>query len=431
MKYLAIAFYCAILALGSAYAMQGDAGLAEILLNNGAITQEQYDKLKKEAPANERNQSADYKLTTEGGFEVSSYDGRFSFQLGGRFGVDAAFYNEEKNPLGNGTEIRTARVEFEGTVFADWNYEYSMEFSDAEVEIKDAFLEYNGFGPLAFRIGNFKTPFSMEQMGSKKHVTFMERALPNTLVPDRKVGVGAYYYAQSWTAAAGFFGDDYDVRAEDEGDSGWTSSGRLTFAPLRSDTRVFHVGASAAYQVPNADKEWRVKTDPDSHLTKVDYLNTGKIKDLSHSVLYGIESAMVYGPFSLQGEYVHTILDIEEETDNPSFYGGYVFASWMITGESRNYKFKKGSFGRLKPDRSYGALELAVRYSMLDLNSPPLIYGGREDNITVAFNWYFNPFIRLMTNYVIVNNDEFADDDENVIGNDDIGVFQARLQFDF
>jgi phosphate-selective porin OprO/OprP len=430
MKALRIAVCFVTFALGAAYAdQQEDSDLLIILLKNGTITQEQYDKLQKETSGKENHQ-VDIKVTTEGGIQASTYDGKFSFKLGGSFSSDMAFYNEDKNPLGNGTEIRSARIELEGILFSNWNYEYSMDFAGSEVEIKDALIAYKGFASLDLKIGQFKVPFSMEEIGSRKYSTFMERGLPNALAFDRKIGVGANYYGNLWTATAGVFGNAYNQDVADEGDEGWMTSGRFTLVPIHSDTRIFHVGASTAYQVPNDDKEVRFRTRPESHLTNVYYPNTGKIKKVQNTITYGIESAMVYGPFSVQGEYIHSSVNREDDR-NPAFNGGYVFGSWMITGESRNYHFKKGAFGRIKPDRSYGAFELAIRYSVLDLNSAPVLYGGREDNVTLAFNWYLNRNIKVMTNYVLINNDHHATDNGDLYANDDIGVFQARLQIEF
>lgn len=407
-----------------------DAELLKVLLKNGAITQAQYDQLAAEAPE-QANPPVDIKVSTDGGLQASTYDGKFAFKLGGVFASDLAIYDENKNPLGNGTEIRSARIEMEGTLYSDWDYEFSVDFAQAEVEVKDAFLSYKGLRSLEFQVGQFKAPFSLEEMGSRKHLTFMERALPNEFVPDRRMGAAVRYRSSLWTVAAGIFGEAFGEDVEDEGDEGWATSGRFTFAPIQSDKRLFHIGASAAYMVPNAEKEIRLRTGPESHLTEVTYLNTGRIRDVRHQVSYGIESAIIYGPFSLQWEYMHASLNLEEETDAPSFQGGYVFASWMLTGESRNYKPGRGAFGRIKPDRTYGALELAVRYSVLDLNSRPLVLGGREDNITVACNWHLNRNIRLMTNYVLFNNDLHANDRGDLDEDDDAGVFQARVQVDF
>lgn len=404
--------------------------LLKVLLDNGAITREQYDRLEGERKKRD-GRAGDVRVTTDGGLRVSSYEGEFAFEVGAFLAVDAAFYDEKANPLGNGARFRSARIDLGGTLFSEWDYEFSLDFADAKVDIKDAFVAYRGVPSWAFQFGQFKVPFSLEEMGSRKHLTFMERALPNALAPDRKIGAGAKYQAPLWTAAAGVFGQAFDEDAANEVDSGWTSSGRLTFAPVHGQTRVFHLGASAAYHVPNAEKSVRIKGRPESNVTDVSYLNTGKIRNVRTQFTYGVESAIVYGPFSLQGEFIRSSLEIAGGSQSPTFGGGYAFASWMITGESRDYDFGKGAFGRVKPDRTYGAFELALRYSTLNLNSPPVVYGGRENNITIGFNWYANRNIRLMANYVLVDNDARATDNRDVLGNDDPGVFQTRVQFDF
>ena len=67
---------------------------------------------------------------------------------------------------------------------------------------------------------------------------------------------------------------------------------------------------------------------------------------------------------------------------------------------------------------------------MLDLNDGP-VTGGEEKNITIGLNWYANSHIRVMANYILVDNDIYADDAGDVTGNDDPDIFQMRLQVDF
>ncbi len=99
-----------------------------------------------------------------------------------------------------------------------------------------------------------------------------------------------------------------------------------------------------------------------------------------------------------------------------------MFASWFLTGESRNYRVKGGDFGHVKPKRETGAFELALRLSRLDLNDGP-VTGGRETNTTLGLNWYFRRNFRLMANYIHV-----VTDDEEAMN---VNVLQFRAQANF
>jgi phosphate-selective porin OprO/OprP len=79
-------------------------------------------------------------------------------------------------------------------------------------------------------------------------------------------------------------------------------------------------------------------------------------------------SLLFNGPFSLQGEYIHSQVARLQAKDL-GFDGAYVQGSWFLTGESRPYKVKNGTFGAIDPLNDYGAWEFATRYSWIDLNS--------------------------------------------------------------
>ena len=145
------------------------------------------------------------------------------------------------------------------------------------------------------------------------------------------------------------------------------------------------------------------------------------------------EVALVYGPFSLQGEYFYATLDNDEDFD---FSGFYAFASYFLTGESRKYSASKGYFGRVKPKENFhqtkggwGAWEVGVRYSYLDLKDGG-IKGGEESNVTLGLNWYLNPNVRWMFNYIYVDVDD-RDSGGRAIDNGNANIFQTRLQIDF
>ena len=406
--------------------------LLNMLRDNNSLSQKQYHSL---VTAIEDKES-DYDETgvlvsTEGGLELSSYDGQFSFELGGRLMIDMAVYQQDGVALGNGTELRRARLEAEGVMYSNWGYELGVDFAGGDADVKDAYIEYLGEFDSSTKIGQFKEPFSLEELTSSRYITFMERALPNEFAPGRNIGVGVSHQGESWTAAYGLFGEAVDDDVDLEGDEGWGVTGRVTYAPWQEDRQALHLGLALSQRSPDDENEVKFNSRPESHITDVKYLDTDDIIDVDRVSLYGLEAALVLGPVSLQAELINAQVSRDAGLETLEFSGWYVYGSWFLTGESRIYKHKKGSFGRINPTTEDGAWELALRLSSLDLNDLD-ISGGEADQITLGINWYANPHIRYMLNYVTVDNDTSADATGTVVGgDDDPSIIQIRAQIDF
>ena len=82
------------------------------------------------------------------------------------------------------------------------------------------------------------------------------------------------------------------------------------------------------------------------------------------------------GPASFQSEYIHNSVH-QPNGGDASFGSFYLQGSYFLTGEQRPYRDSGGHFNRVKPlhnlgDRNgWGAWEIALRYSQLDLNDRP------------------------------------------------------------
>lgn len=79
--------------------------------------------------------------------------------------------------------------------------------------------------------------------------------------------------------------------------------------------------------------------------------------------------------------------------------------------------------------RKWGAWEVAARLSYLDLNDGGDIKGGQETNLTLGLNWYLNPNLRLMFNYIRAHVENRGTSPPVDKGN--ANIFQTRLQFAF
>jgi phosphate-selective porin OprO/OprP len=358
--------------------------------------------------------------------------------------LDTAFFSADeaiKDNIGDqeaGVEFRRVWLSTSGEFNSSVPvyYDLNLDFAGAEVTFRDVLVgvaELPVVGSL--QAGHFKEPFSLEVLTSERYVTFMERALPlAAFAPMRNTGVmiGEPVLDNRMTWALGSFtsvgdsGDAVDENGEGTLDGNYRVTGRLTGLPYQQDNRLLHLGLGGSF-ISVEDDSARLRATPESHLA--DYFVDTGVFGARYAYLLGLEAAFVYGPFSVQGEYVHTWLDATAGA-NPDFSGFYVSGSWFLTGESRPYKAASGVFTRIQPKRSLslkergpGAWELAVRYSWLDLNDAG-VTGGQLEDITAGVNWYLNPNTRMMFNYI------FSQVDRNTFDGD-AHIFMGRVQVDF
>jgi len=189
---------------------------------------------------------------------------------------------------------------------------------------------------------------------------------------------------------------------------------------------LLHLGVSASYIDPGGTNIV-IRSRPEAR-TANRFVNSGGsgLLGADYSYIAGVEGAVVLGPFSVQAEYFRQW--VEQPADNPAFDGFYIFGSWFITGEHRNYRKASGTFDRVIPHKNFtdggiGAWGLALRYSHTELNDDAFTF-GRLNNITAGVNWYLNPNAKLQFNYVRANVDR---------GNTDgiLNVFQGAAVVDF
>lgn len=344
---------------------------------------------------------------------------------------DWAFFSEDGSlgTIEDGVEFRRARLYLSGTVYKNVDFKAQYDFAGGDADFKDVWLGLKGL-PLVghVRVGHLKEAFGLEELTSSKYITFMERSMASeAFAPSRNVGIRLHNDAldEKLTWSLGIFRDT-DGFGDRTEDGNYAFTGRMTFAPLLEEERLVHLGLGYSYRNARSDSV-RYRSRPEAHLAPR-FLDTGNL-DADSENRIGAEVAVVYGPASLQAEYLTALVNTPDGSD-PSFGGFYVQGSWFLTGETRAYKASGGTFARVSPKKNLGdglgALELAVRYSRLDLNDEN-VTGGEEDNITAGVNWHLNPNVRVMLNYVHAEVEDVAAGDPE----GDLDGVMLRFQIDF
>ncbi len=378
-----------------------------------------------------------YSVKWSNGLKIDSPDGQVKLKLGGRTYVDFASVSGSQTikgiagATGTGVEFRTARLYAAGTLFKRLAYKSQFDFAPGAVSLKDVYIALKGLrGVGTAKIGHFKEPFGLEELTSSRFISFMERALPASFAPSRNIGIQFNNTAADGrvTWAVGAF-RNYGSNGKVFRRGGeYNLTGRVTAAPFYADKgeKVVHVGFAYSHQFRSdfpAVPEYKVR--PESHLT-AEFLASPTLA--SDGVdLIGLELAAVCGAASLQGEFMMAMVK-PAAGKRAKLNGLYVEGSYFLTGEHRNYKKKKGSFGRIEVKDNFdpegggwGAWQLAARYSRIDLQDR-FVTNGKLQDISGGVNWHLFPNFRVMANYIY---------SKVLDGGGHAHIAQMRAQLDF
>lgn len=362
-------------------------------------------------------------------FEDVVLSGRAGFRLD----LDAAGFVTPAS-LGDfesGVIVRRARLHVRGQLLLGVTTDYAFE---ASVEGQRFFLNEfylawnpNRFGVDTITVGHTTPPMGLENLESSRSLVFMEMGSPSqALAPGYRTGVllnGAHApWHLAW--AAGFFTGGQRQATGDASKTVAQLIGRLSgYAgdPARAD--LLHLGLSASTMF-SGEGEIEYQSRPESF--KAPFVVDTDDIDSSSATQYGLEAAWSHGPRLVQAELLQSFVT-DVERSQGIFWGAYLFASWFLTGEHRPYDPSSGLFDRARPHTDFrfhgpgwGAFEVAARVSYLDLTSGR-VRGGKMLNGTAGLNWYLNPEVRLLFNYIVTH---VTDGGQHGTGN----IFQGRIE---
>lgn len=475
---VAVATVCATLS-APAFASDDVKNLLDLMLKKGVITQQDYDQyMTNNADAAENKQFKEKRLDSDvakanayiqknaeagqvmkNGLGFQSADGANSVALTGRLHWDARQFAQ--GPYQDRMEVRRARFGIKGQIAKDFKYEWIGDFGVAASSSVSssgtsdsgmsnqltgtdvAYVDYAGIKDIGFRVGRFKMPFSLEQLTSSNNIDTIERSLMGQVegefVPAKETGamvfgspVSGFTYALA--ASRGRGNADATTATGDV-------IGRVTanFAELMGKKDfVTHLGAAySSGEVKNGTEIKSGRTEAREEDKFFEVTSGTRPSGVTTRTRQGLEMALAYDAFKLQGETFNVKYDDAGATDK-EVKGNYVQAVWNITGEPHNYSNSAGTFGGLKVKSPFtmnggtGAWQLVIRHSELDGSNAGTIATGKTSGAkawTYGINWVMNDNARIMLNYIKTDfNSAVTNAGQSLYGQDAI-VLRGQLAF--
>jgi phosphate-selective porin OprO and OprP len=346
---------------------------------------------------------------------------------------------------------------------------YATSYNSALSGLENAFITYNGFYnhgqtyPVAIDLGYLDVPSNLDEATSSNDIMFLERS--SSQVVQTEFGGGDFrsafgarsnndrYWAGLYLTGpqSGALHSSCAATPTTQANSTATSCPtpeqmalvtRATYQVLQDQDYSLHLGvnnildftprsSSNAESLQLYDRP-ELRVDPTIFLvtcgqasTATATGNTCKGINSKNADVLGFEFAGAVGHLYAQAEFYHYMVSqylAAGETLAPTldFNGGYAEVSYSFGG-TRHYLPSSGAYTGVIPEQplsfnggGWGALEIAARYSAIDLNDDSPGYGhllrstggvegGYQQTWSIGLNYYPNYNMRFMLDFLHVN----------------------------
>ena len=317
---------------------------------------------------------------------------------------DGAF-TEDSNESESLAKIRRARLSFKNQFNQDWKVKFQLGFANDETEIKDAYLQFQGWTWADITIGKQKEAFGLEKLTSSRNLMMIERSIvTQALAPGRSLGISASGKLSSVNWQIGYY-------QPEETESATAITGRLTWLPWQQENSLLHLGAAFS-QRRLAGSEFRINEKMEVYLS--DSLLEGEKLFANEVTINGVEFLWIKNKFALMAEWQSSsVTDIHHE--NYDYRGGYIQMSYQLSGGSRKYK------NAVLGSSANAGWELTSRYSQFEL-----VDENEEAKIfSVGVNYSVNKKLKFMADLI---RSERAEQNIEV---DSGNAFSLRAQYRF
>jgi phosphate-selective porin OprO/OprP len=400
-------------------------------------------------------------LFWDNGAVMESADKAFRLHVGGRFDFDSTVYHESNGlpfDLQDGSDMRRARFRADGSIGEYIDFVTEVNFANIQdVTNQDTTTLVGSVGLTDFyatfkqvpffhnvRIGHFKEPIGLEHLTSSNDWYYMERSSGHDafLQPFNFVnGIESFntWCDDSVTAAIALTRvgkQTVTPFAFGAGDGEIAVTGRVTCLPIYEDDgrRLLHFGVGYSYGGTD-NNNFSTANRPlvragAGSMEVPNIIATGSFFTNDPVQFLDFEFAAVHGRYALSAEYQaaygHNVFgqlnngvfsDPRGDVTYQSFYveGGF----FLNADDYRRFDKQSAVWGRqyAATCESGGSqspwlfdhtpVQLICRYTYLDLASgnPVLTpssgaLAGWENDITAGVDWYINPEVHFIVNYV-------------------------------
>ena len=426
--------------------------IVNALMAKGILTEEEGALLMRgrtgEKEAAEKKKETGISAKYKDGVVFESGDGKNSLSVNGRVHADYRSFNYSEDDNGSNVlsatgadtfDIRRARLGAKVKFLDFYEGEVVFNGTGGAPVLDIAYLNVAWWKPVQFRFGQFKMPFSLEQLTSSNNIDFIERSFVDSYIPGKEIGAmvhGSPYKGVTYGLAAstgrGQNNTENDVRVD-----GVDIVGRVTVNAaeiMENKEMVLHGGlAFSQGDISKGDGNAAFGGNRSTEARGAQFFTAPVVNSLFTTSdanidrgRFGLETALAYGPFKVQGQYSKTGFEFDTlargyDVDVKTWY---LQALWTISGEKHADRYKNGAFGALKPTNNFdpanfsgGAWEVGARYSKFDasdFNTLGLRAGAgldaqvstganqftEADAWTVGLKFVPNAHIRFMLDYV-------------------------------
>jgi phosphate-selective porin OprO and OprP len=350
----------------------------------------------------------------KGGFQIASPDKTsFRLRIRGYAHFDSKTFAPSRSTTAReGFQVSRARLNVEGTLFENVDFRLMPDFGGSSPTLQDAYVNLR-YWPLAqVQAGQFKAPFGLERLQSATALTFITRAFPTQLAPNRDLGLmlhGDFHEGVLQYQLAAMNGVADGSSSTSDSDDSKDVVARVFAQPFLETPWAALQGLGVGFAASYGGQSRATTSYRTSGQDTFFRYATGVTED-GERLRLGPQATYYWGPFGAMFEWTKSATNLMSTggaTIESDVRAWQIAASWVLTGESASFRGVTPRNPFRPGDGSWGALELAARFHRWEIDDDVFAAGfasataspEQADAWTLGLSWYLNSFVKLVLDY--------------------------------